>query len=412
MIERAITGNLLAALADTPVVLLTGGRQTGKSTLASGLAGHGYRAEYVTFDDTEALVTARGDPQGFINRFRGPVILDEVQRVPETFLPIKASVDRDRRPGRFLLTGSANLLLLPALSDALVGRVEPLTLWPFSQAELEGQPRARFVDRLFADDPQLPTTLTWDREELAERLLRGGFPEAVERRGEQRLRRWFTSYLTTVLEREVRDIANIELLERLPQLLSAAALRVRGPLNRSALSQDLGIPQTSIDRYLMLLERVFLTKRIPAWHGRLNKRLMKSPKLLLADSGLLCALLRLDRKRLSEDSTVLGVALENFVGMEIVKDASLSTAEPLVLHYRTVKGMEIDFLLETTDGRVAAVEVKAGRTLRAEDFKRFEPLRDHLGERFVRGVVLYTGDKTLPFGDRVEAWPISALWSS
>lgn len=409
MIERAIATPLLVALGDTPVVVLVGGRQTGKSTLVTSLASHGHQAEYVTLDDPTELAGARGDPVGFVEQFDGPVILDEVQRAPELFLPIKAAVDRDRRPGRFLLTGSANVLLVPSVAEALAGRMEVLTLWPFSAAELEGRPGKRFLDWLFADSPELPAARRLSPDELVSRLLAGGYPEAVAREDDERRRRWFSSYLTTILERDVRAMADIERLEQLPSVLTAIALRSRGPLNKSGLSQDLGIPNSSVDRYLALLDRVFLVCRFAAWHNRLGPRLVKSPKMLIGDSGLLCHLLRLDRERLRGDAALRGLVLEDYIGMELAKSASLMSGEPRVLHYRTAKGAEVDFLIESADSRIAGVEVKAAKSVDAHDFKRFERLQEGLGERFARGVVLYTGDRVVPFGERLAAWPVSLL---
>jgi predicted AAA+ superfamily ATPase len=407
MIERALTSSLLAALADTPVVLLAGGRQTGKSTLATGLAERGHQAEYVTLDDPTELAAARRDPVGFVERFGGQVILDEVQRAPELFLPIKASVDRDRRPGRFLLTGSANVLFAPAVAEALAGRMEALTLWPFSSAELRGRPGDRFLDLLFGEEPDLPKVEPLGQAGLVSRLISGGYPEAVGREDDERRRRWFSSYLTTILERDVRSLADIERLEELPAVLAAVALRSRGPLNRSGLSQGLGIPNSTIERYLVLLDRVFLVRRLAAWHSRLQPRLVKSPKMLISDSGLLCHLLRVDRDRLASDPATLGLVLESYVGMELVKSAELAGAG--LLHYRTSKGTEIDFVVEAPDGRIAAVEVKAAASVGAQDFRRFEQLQQNLGERFARGIVLYTGDRVVPFGERLAAWPVALL---
>ncbi|HMI81450.1 MAG TPA: ATP-binding protein [Solirubrobacterales bacterium] len=410
MLKRALEGPLRVALSDTPVVMLVGARQTGKSTLAEAFL-EDSEATYSTFDDPTVLSGARADPMGFIEGLGSTAVLDEVQRVPEVFLPIKASVDRDRRPGRFFLTGSANPLFVPEVAEALAGRIEILTLWPFSQAELEGTDGTVLTELLFSS--QGPKgVLPVEREDLADRIVRGGFPEAVEREDERRREQWFSSYLTTILERDVRSMTDISRLEEMPALLTALALRSRGHSNKSALSQDLGIPVSSIDRYLVLLERIYLVRRLPGWHNRLGPRLVKSPKLLLCDSGLLCNLLRWDRERLLSDPTSFGLALESFVGIELAKAADLDPGDPRLMHYRTSKGVEIDFVLEAADGRVAAIEVKASSTLEAADFRRFDRLRETLGSRFVRGVVLYTGDRVLPFGDRVEAWPVSLLWSA
>jgi uncharacterized protein len=409
MIERAITASLLAALGDTPVVALVGGRQTGKSTLATGLAGDRDRREYVTLDDPTELGGARSDPVAFVDQFKGPVVIDEVQRAPEIFLPIKVAVDRDRRPGRFLLTGSANVLFVPSVADALAGRMEVLTLWPFSAAELAGRRSEPFLGWLFDDDPELPVDRTLSSDELLSRLLAGGYPEAVARKADARRRQWFSSYLTTILERDVRAMADIERLEQLPALLSAIALRSRGPLNKSGLSQDLGIPNSSIDRYVTLLDRVFLIRRLPAWHNRLGPRLVKSPKLLVSDSGLLCHVLGVDRRQLLANDALRGIVLENYVGMELVKCAAVAGEAAGVLHYRTAKGSEVDFLVESADGRVAGVEVKSAQSVDAQDFRRFEGLEKSLGERFARGIVLYAGDRVVPFGAKYAAWPIAML---
>jgi predicted AAA+ superfamily ATPase len=410
MIERALTPRLLQALADTPVVLLVGGRQTGKSTLVTALADRGYGAEYVTLDDPTELAAARRDPVAYVDRFDDRAIIDEAQRAPELFLPIKAAVDRDRRPGRFLLTGSANVLFAPTVAEALAGRMEVLTLWPFSSAELEKRDGGRLFEWLFGESagPPVPTT-SLSRTELIVRLLSGGYPEAVERTDDERRRRWFSSYLATILERDVRALADVQRLEELPAVLAAVALRSRGPLNRSGLSQDLGIPGSTIERYLVLLERVFTVCRLRAWHGRLQPRLVKAPKILISDPGLLCHLLRVDGARLAADPSVLGLVLEAYAGMELVKNAEIAPTGTDVMHYRTAKGMEIDFLIEAPDGRVAGVEVKAAAGAGERDFKRFERLQQTLGERFARGVVLYAGDRVVPFGDRLAAWPISLL---
>lgn len=410
MIRRSLEGAVQAALTDTPVVMVVGARQTGKSTLVTSLVerSHTYRS----FDDAAVLSTARADPSAFLEQLGGTAIIDEVQRAPELFLRIKLAVDRDRRPGRFLLTGSANPLFIPDAAEALAGRMEVLTLWPLSAAELEGHPGVAVAKSLLEEGAPPPSPPPVDREALVDRLLRGGFPEAVEREDPARRARWFSSYLTSILERDVRAIADIARLEQLPAVLTYLALRSRGTLNKSALGQDLAIPHTSIDRYLVLLERVFLVRRLPAWHNRLAPRLVKAPKVLLCDSGLLCNLLRLEGDRLLADPTSFGLALESFVGMELAKAADLDPRTSRLMHYRTFKGAEIDFVLESGDGRAAAIEVKASSSVDSKDFRRFQRMREVLGDRFARGVVFYTGEHVLPFGDRLEAWPISTLWAA
>lgn len=409
MIQRSLEGLIRAALTDTPVTMVVGARQTGKSTLVTSIAA-GAGASCISFDDPSALDNARSDPVAFVEELDGISIIDEVQRAPEVFLPIKAAVDRDRRPGRFIFTGSANPLFIPDVAEALAGRIEILTLWPLSAAELEGKPESKLVRLLLDPDSSARGVHPVDRKELASRVVQGGFPEAVDREDPERRERWFGNYLTTILERDVRALGDIARLEQLPKLLTATALRSRGSLNKSGLSRELALPLSSMERYLLLLERIYLLRRLPAWHNRLGPRLVKAPKFLICDSGLLCHLVRFDEDRLLSDPTSFGLALEGFVGIELAKAVDLAPGTPRLMHYRTSKGVEIDFILETADGRVAAIEVKASSTVEAADFRRFDGLRETLGSRFVRGVVFYTGDRVLPFGDRVQAWPVSLLW--
>jgi predicted AAA+ superfamily ATPase len=409
-IARAITPRLLAALGDTPAVMLVGPRQAGKSTLVQSIARGPHPARYLTLDDLRTLDAARRDPVGLIDGADGPLVIDEIQRAPELLLPIKAAIDRSRRPGRFILTGSADVMLLPTVSESLAGRVEVHTLWPFSQAEIEGVPGTA-VELLLDESSRPGPAPAVPRAELIERIARGGFPEALAREDDRR-EEWLASYLTVIVQRDLRDLANIERLTEIPAVLASLAARVRAPLNKTEVAGSVGIPRTSLDRYLTLLEHIFLVRRLPAYHSNRIKQITKSPKLLLADSALLAHLLRASPGRLADEDPLLGSVLECFVGMELVKQ--LAAAAPLasLLHMRTAAGSEVDFVLEGADGRLAGVEVKASSTVRAEDFKHLAALRDRIGpERFIRGVVLYTGGERLPFGERLEAWPLSALWT-
>lgn len=409
-LERAVTPRLLAALGDTPAVMLVGPRQAGKSTLVQALADGPHPARYVSLDDLRTLEAARHDPVGFVEDTGGPLVIDEIQRAPELLLPIKAAIDRDRRPGRFLLTGSAQVMLLPAVSESLAGRVEVHTLWPFSQAEIEGV-AGQMVELLLDVEASPGNGPETSRDALIERIVRGGFPEALAREDERR-EEWLASYLTAIVQRDLRDLANIERLAEVPAVLASLASRVRAPLNKTEVSSSVGIPRTSLDRYLTLLEHVFLVRRLPAWHTNSVKQITKSPKLLLADSALLTHLLRVDRRRLASDDSLLGAVLECFVGMELAKQLSAARARASLLHMRTATGAEVDFVIEAADGRVAGVEVKASATLRSEDFKHLATLRDRLGEeRFLRGVVLYPGAERLRFGERLEVWPLATLWT-
>ncbi len=409
-IERAITPRLLAALGDTPAVMLVGPRQAGKSTLVQGLAAGPHPARYLSLDDLGVLDAARRDPVGFIESVEGPLVVDEIQRAPELLLPIKAAIDRDRRPGRFILTGSAQVMLLPRVSESLAGRIEVHTLWPFSQAEIEGV-TGGIVELLLDGSSRPAAAPAIPRRELIERIVRGGFPEAVVR-GTDRREEWLAAYLTAIVQRDLRDLANIERLAEVPAVLASLASRVRAPLNKTEVSSSVGIPRTSLDRYLTLLEHVFLVRRLPAWHTSRVKQITKASKLLVSDSALLTHLLRADRGRLADEDSLLGSVLECFIGMELAKQLSAAKARASLLHMRTTRGVEVDFVLEGADGRVAGVEVKASATVRGEDFKHLATLRDRLGEgRFIRGVVLYGGGERLPFGERLEAWPLATLWT-
>jgi len=390
--------------------MLVGPRQAGKSTLVKELASGQHPARYVSLDDLRTLAAAREDPVGFVESFDEALVIDEIQRAPELLLPIKAAIDRDRSPGRFILTGSAQVMLLPKVSESLAGRVEVHTLWPFSQAEIEGV-AGQTVDWLLDPTTQPSAAPAVPRPELIERIARGGFPEAVVRQAERR-DEWIDAYLTAIVQRDLHDLANIERLAQVPAILASLASRVRAPLNRTEVSSSVGIPRTSLDRYLTLLEHVFLVRRLPAWHTNRIRQIAKSPKLLLADSAILMHLLRADAERLGDDAMLLGSVVECFVGMELAKQVSASSIRASLLHMRTAKGVEVDFVLEGADGRVAGVEVKSSSTIRSDDFKHLATLRDRLGEaRFTKGVVLYPGDERLPFGDRLEAWPLATLWA-
>jgi predicted AAA+ superfamily ATPase len=408
MIRRNLTAPLLEALSDTPVVLLNGARQVGKSTLVQSLA-EDHPAQYLTLDDATVLSAAAGDPAGFLAGLVDPVILDEVQRAPGLFLAIKAAVDRDRRPGRYLLTGSADVFLLPRIAESLAGRMEVLTLWPLSQGEIEGV-RETFVDALFAASFQPPPVSRLDRGEILDRALLGGYPEMLERASEARRRAWFGSYTTTILQRDVRDLSNVEDLTSLPRLLSLLAARSATLLNYAELSRSSGLPASTLKRYFALLEATFLVRLLPAWSDNLSKRLVKSPKLLLSDTGLLAAALGLSRDRIDEDPQLAGRLLESFVILEVRKQATWSEIRPELYHYRTQTGQEVDLLLEDARGRVVGIEVKAAATVQERDVRTLLDLADILGKRFVRGVVLYTGERAVPFSEKVAALPMAALW--
>lgn len=411
MYRRNIAPLLREALQDTPVVLLNGARQTGKSTLVgSGELGD-YNARYLTLDEAGVLAAAESDPAGFLSGLEGPVILDEVQRSPGLFPAIKVEVDRDRRPGRFLLTGSANVLLLPRLAESLAGRMEIMTLWPLSQGEIEGV-KEGFVDAVFSGDPLPIGDDPGGTSNLHERLLRGGYPEVLSRSSESRRRAWFDSYITTILQRDVRDLSNIEGLTQLPRLLSLLAARSASLVNYAELSRSASMPQSTLKRYVSLLEATFLVRTLPAWSSNLSKRLVRSPKLLLCDTGLISAMQGLNAKRLASDPVLMGPLLENFVAMELRKQSAWSNTQPQIFHFRTQTGQEVDLVMENAAGRVVGVEVKSSATVGSRDFRGLRALAEASGDRFLCGIVLYTGKTAVPFGDNLHALPVSSLWNT
>lgn len=410
MWQRKITHRLLNALADTPVVVLQGARQTGKSTLAQLLSERAHPALYLTMDNITTLVAARQDPVGFLSGLQGQhVVLDEIQRVPELALPLKAEVDRARQPGRFLLTGSANALFLPRLADALVGRMEVITLWPLAQCEIEGS-EITLIEQLFAPSSLPVKQFSSSRQDALARALRGGYPEAVLRSSDERRTDWFEAYVTTLLQRDVRDLAQIQGLSDLPLLLSLLAARATATLNANDLARAAQTPLTTLNRYLTLLEATFLLQLIPAWSSNLSNRLVKAPKILLTDTGVLAALAGITPAQLEITPTAAGMVIENFVGMELIKLISWSQPRPQLFHFRTHDRKEVDFLLQNRAGAVVGIEVKAASAVQSDDFKGLRTLAHELGNQFVRGIVFYTGDTLLPFGEQFYAVPIAALW--
>ena len=408
LFDRHTTPALEAALADTPVVLLVGPRQSGKTTLCRLVADR-RGARLLSLDDAATLAAAGADPAGFIGALDGPVVLDEIQKAPALLPAIKLAVDRRREAGRFLLTGSADVLALPNVSESLAGRMEVLTLWPLSQGELAGRSEG-FIDALFASANVRLGAPGETRTALIERALRGGFPEAVARRDPERRRAWFRSYVTTMLERDVRNLAQIEGLTDLPRLLNLLAARSASLLNVAELSRSVGLPHTTLTRYLALLERAFLVRRVPAWAGNRARQAVKMPRVWIPDTGLMGHLAGLTAARLVEEPTAVGPLLETFVASELTKQLAWSRTRVDLFHFRTHGGREVDIVLEADDGRLVGVEVKAAAMVGANDLKGLTALREVVGKRFHRGVVLYTGREALPFGSDLWALPVSALW--
>lgn len=395
------------ALDDTPAVLVCGPRQCGKSTLVRAVGERrGWR--YATLDDPLLLADAQRDPGALLDRLGDQVILDEVQRAPGLFLPLKLRIDRERRPGRWLLTGSANVLLVPKIADSLAGRIEVIDLQPLSQAELE-QSKANFVDALFRGD--LEESVQENGPDLSERIVRGGYPEPALRAQSARRNAWFQSYVRTLLDRDVRDLSQVEGLAQMPRLLALLAARQGESLNVLGLARLTGIPHTTLTRYLHLLKALMLTLEVPAWSAETGTRLLKGPKLFLADSGLAAHLTRRSADALRTDHEAMASALEGFTAAELARLAGASETRPWLLHLRTVRRHQVAFVLEAPDGRVVGIDLKNAPSLQPDDLAGLEFLRDLTGDRFVRGVVLTVGGELREVGDRLAAAPISRLWS-
>lgn len=413
MTNRRLIEPLLEALTDTPAVLVHGARQTGKSTLVQAVELAGGVRPYLTFDDPGLLAAARRDPNGFVAGLGPAVTLDEVQHIPEIFPVIKAAIDRQRLPGRFLLTGSANVMLLPRLSESLAGRMEVLTLWPFSQGEIRGG-REGFVDALLSPrfNDWTGTPAAPARDELLEMLVAGGYPPVLARRSAHRRDAWFHSYILTILQRDIRDLANIADLSTVPRLLAVVAARAGGLLNFADLSRTVALPQSTLKRYFALLEATYMVQLLRPWARNMGKRVIQTPKVYLNDTGLLTHLLGATVERLKADGNLAGAVLENFVHMELRKQASWNADQPELFFWRTASGQEVDLVLEDRTGRVAGVEVKASATLTAKDVRGLLALAEAAGKKWVRGVVLYTGTEVIPFAANLHGVPLGRLWAT
>lgn len=426
---------LTEALEDSPVVLIQGPRQCGKTTLSQmvcapeHLTWHGRPPSilvrrsrdytYVNFDDDDARAGAQADPIGFVADLPERVILDEIQRVPALFPALKMEVDRRRVPGRFLLTGSTNVLQVPTIQDSLAGRLEVVRLHPLAQSEIEGRSAADFtVDRA----PGFLEAMFGGRfkirrgerlgQQLSERIVSGGYPAALARSPGHRRTNWYRNYLDAQTQRDVPDLARISTLEAIPRLLALAAVQTGQLFNVSNLAAPFQLSRPTIRNYVGLLERVFLLERLPAWHSNRLSRLIKTPKLHIGDTGLACALLAADSASLAADRKLLGQLLETFVFQELKRQASWHPVPLQFFHYRDRDQVEVDIVIERGPLAVAGVEIKAGATVTRADFRGLRKLKAVLGNRFTGGVVVYDGEMCTRFGDRLYAVPIRLLWET
>jgi len=405
LFPRFSAERVTTALEDTPVVMVNGPRQSGKTTLARRFAAAD-RA-YITLDDDTVREAARSDPAGFL-RGLGRAIIDEVQRVPELLRAIKRSVDDDRRPGRFLLTGSANVLALPQVSESLAGRMEVVSLLPLSQAEIRAR-KPTFLEKAIAGKlAEPPGTMVGG--ELVRTVLAGGYPEMLRRKDAKRRQAWAREYIKAIVQRDVRDVAEIEKLEQLPRLLRILAHHSGRLTNFTQMGSQLGLDDKTTRRYVAVLEQLFLVRRVEPWFRNRLKRLVKTPRLHFLDSGLLAAMLGATDTRIAKDRSVLGPLLETFVFSEITKQVEWHDETCVLYFYRDKDQDEVDIIVESDSGPLIGIEVKAAATVNATDFKGLRKLAGASKDDFKLGVVLYDGEQVVPFGDRLFAAPLSCAW--
>lgn len=416
LFPRYVESQVRAALADTPVVVIVGARQCGKSTLAERIAGE-RGAAMVSLDNSALREAANADPTGFVEERDVPLLIDEFQKAPDLLDAIKARVDRARRggrsaPGMYLLTGSANVWSTLRISESLTGRAERIQLGSLSQGELQGRRESFLFDLLGGWLPRIDEQPV-GREPVVEAVVRGGYPEMLSRRSETRRAQWLRSYLEMIVERDARDLTDrARQLDDLPRLLKAVGTRIGGQLDLTSIGRAIEMKRDSVRRYLRILELLFLVVQAPAWSQNLTQQVVRRPKLWIPDSGLACQLAGCDEGRfLSDEAGVAGLLFENFVASEVLKQASRLDQGVTLHHFRTPGGREVDIVCEAADGSVVGLEVKLSATPRKSDFSGLAHLRDAIGTRFKAGVVVNTGSETLSFGDRLWAVPVAGLWA-
>jgi predicted AAA+ superfamily ATPase len=409
MFQRNLLKKVIESVQFSPATLVNGARQTGKSTFLKHSFVDGAGFSYVNLDDLNVLRLAKSDPITFLSQLQDKVAIDEIQRTPDLLLPLKKVIDDARATRRFLLTGSANILTLPKLSESLAGRMEIHTLWPLSQGELRGTTE-RFIDFAFSEEAPKAPRVAFSQTEYLDMILMGGYPEAFAQMSAGRGPEWFKSYIATLLQRDVQDISRIEGLADLPNLLEMIAARAGNLINFADISRVTKLNAVTLKRYYTLLERVFLVMEVPAWGNNHEKRLVKSPKVFINDTGLLCYLRGLSREAFQRERSLLGGVMENFVAMELKKQTGWSATSCHLLHYRNIRGAEVDCVLEAADKRIAGVEVKASMDVSPSDFNGLRSLSQAAGERFVRGFLLYTGNDIIQYDKNLWALPIAVLW--
>ncbi|MCL6285667.1 ATP-binding protein [Ruegeria sp. 2012CJ41-6] len=406
MYPRFAQTRIEEALSDTRVVLISGPRQSGKTTLATDIASD--KVSFLTLDDATVLQSAVTDPVGFV-RGLDRAVIDEIQRAPDLLLAIKKTVDDDKRAGRFLLTGSANLMTIPRVADSLAGRMEIVRLLPLSQAEILAE-KSSFIDRAFAGkDPVANNMIIGDS--LIETVLSGGYPEALGRKRWGRKQDWYHDYLDAIVQRDVRDVAQIEQLAIMPKLLAVLAEHSGQLVNYSGIGAAIGLNHVTTQKYVRVFESLFLVHSLQPWFTNRLKRLTKSPKLHFLDAGLLAAMRNITPDTVKRDKTPFGSILETFVFSELRKIATWSNQRCTFSHFRDKDKDEVDIVLENRRGEIVGIEVKASATVTSGDFSGMRKLAEACGDKFIQGLVLYDHDQVVPFADNMFAAPLSCLWA-
>lgn len=390
-------------LSQMPVIFINGARQVGKSTLVKKVFATTH--DYFTLDDPQILSTVKKDPLNFVRYAKNSLVVDEVQRCPELLLAIKTVVDEKRIPRQFILTGSVNVLQLKSVKDSLAGRMAMYTLWPLSQEEINGQ-QSDFLSDLFKGHLANKSVSDFDMLTL---LQKGGYPLSVLAPDDYARKEWLHAYLNQIMEKDIRDLSNIEGLREMPGILDLLASRVGSLLNVSDLSRSLQISHTTLKRYLILLQMTYLFCPMQPWFKNFGKRLTKSEKVFLIDTALIELMFG---KNLQSDSLLYGHALENYIGMEIIKQLSYKQITAKIFHYRTIAGEEVDFVLEDTAGNVVGIEVKSATQISDKNIKALRLLKEQAKDKFKIGIVLYQGSQIFPLFDGIYAVPMAYLFSN
>lgn len=407
MYLRLAEERVRAAMTSARVALLVGPRQAGKTTLAQHIVGQDML--YLSLDDPTVLSSAEDDPVGFV-RALDKAVIDEIQRVPKILLALKTAVDSDRRPGRFLLTGSADLMTIPKVAESLAGRMSLIRLLPLAQAELrEGE--ATFLDLAFSGDTLISSVETVLGDDLVELVLKGGYPEPLTYESAFDRELWHENYVDAIVQRDVRDIAEISRLNALTPLLRVLAESSGQLVNFSRIGSFLNMNHVTTREYVTHLANLFLISILPPWHGNALKRLVKTPKLHFIDTGVLATLRNINVDRIRADRKPFGAILKSFVHSELLKMAYAAGGRLGFYHFRDKDKNEVDFVIEDRRGRIVGIEVKASSTVTSSDFGGLRRLQADVGDRFVAGFVLYDHERPVPFGDNLAAVPLSVLWN-